>query len=339
MPDGYSPVRMGVVLSVRESAWRTHLEATVAEYPGIVPVVKGNGYGFGRPALAETALDLLERSGSVISHPVPGALAVGTVHEVADIPAAATPHVLTPEMGPLPAGLRSDTVLTVGSIVHVEHLARLGWQGDVTVKLASSMHRYGCTPDELGHLERGLTAARLRAVAYAVHPPLAGDDEQRRHDVTTWLSALDPHLPVIASHLTPATWARLLDDHPDRPFAIRIGTRLWHGNRAALHLGATVNDVRHVSAGTAVGYRQLPVAERGSLVLIGAGTAHGVHPLADGASPFHFAQRRLALVEPPHMHTSMAFVPAGDRCPAAGDVVDVQRPLTQTIVDTVTWLP
>ena len=65
----------------------------------------------------------------------------------------------------------------------------------------------------------------------------------------------------------------------------------------------------------------------GTLVMVGAGTAHGVHPLGDGRSPFHFARRRLDLVEPPHMHTSMVFVPAGDPAPRCGDIVDVQRPL------------
>ena len=71
--------------------------------------------------------------------------------------------------------------------------------------------------------------------------------------------------------------------------------------------------------------------------MVGAGTAHGVHPLDDGRSPFHFARRRLALLEPPHMHTSMVFVPAGEPTPGRGDVVDVQRPLISTVVDEVVW--
>ena len=65
----------------------------------------------------------------------------------------------------------------------------------------------------------------------------------------------------------------------------------------------------------------------GRLVVVGAGTAHGVQPLDDGRSPFHFARQRLALLEPPHMHTSMLYVPTGDSCLGVGDVVDVQRPL------------
>jgi hypothetical protein len=71
--------------------------------------------------------------------------------------------------------------------------------------------------------------------------------------------------------------------------------------------------------------------------MIGAGSANGVGPLPDGRSPFHFERRRLDLLEPPHMHTSMAFVPEGDTAPSIGDRVDLQRPLTTTLVDEYRW--
>ena len=44
------------------------------------------------------------------------------------------------------------------------------------------------------------------------------------------------------------------------------------------------------------------------------------------------------LVEPPHIHVSMAFVPDGDPCPLTGEWVDVQRPLIATQVDRIDWL-
>jgi hypothetical protein len=136
------------------------------------------------------------------------------------------------------------------------------------------------------------------------------------------------------SHLGGEAYASL---PADRPFRIRVGTSLWHGDKSALHLGADVLDVRPVSAGTAAGYHQGAVPSDGHLVMIGAGTANGVTPLADGRSPFHFARNRLALHEGPHMHTSMAFVPAGDPIPGVGDDVDVQRPLHMTTVDEYRW--
>jgi alanine racemase len=102
-----------------------------------------------------------------------------------------------------------------------------------------------------------------------------------------------------------------------------------------LHLGADVVDLRAVRAGDAVGYRATPCPVDGTLVMIAAGTAQGVLPLPDGRSPFHFARHRLALVEAPHMHTSIAIVPRSDPAPEVGDVVDVQRPLTLSLVDRV----
>ncbi len=94
-------------------------------------------------------------------------------------------------------------------------------------------------------------------------------------------------------------------------------------------------DGRPVAAGDRLGYRLAAVPGDGSVVMVSGGTAHGVQPLPDGRSPFHFERRRLALVEPPHMHTSMVFVPAGTPRPEPGDEVDLQRPLTQTWVDAI----
>jgi hypothetical protein len=38
--------------------WHEHLRAEVARNPGLVPVAKGNGYGFTVPLLTRTAADL-----------------------------------------------------------------------------------------------------------------------------------------------------------------------------------------------------------------------------------------------------------------------------------------
>ena len=46
---------MTFTLYVDEHRWRAHLRATVAATPGIVPVIKGNGYGLGNERLAAEA--------------------------------------------------------------------------------------------------------------------------------------------------------------------------------------------------------------------------------------------------------------------------------------------
>ena len=136
------------------------------------------------------------------------------------------------------------------------------------------------------------------------------------------------------SHLAPASYAALPGSHR---YKLRAGTYLWHGDREALHLQAEVLDTRRVVAGTKAGYRLNLVDGDGTLVMIGAGTANGVALLPGDLSPFHFARRRMATIEPPHMHTSMAFVPDGDPAPEVGDWVDLQRPLTMTAIDELVW--
>src|SRR6185295_13140008 len=117
----------------------------------------------------------------------------------------------------------------------------------------------------------------------------------------------------------------------------RLGTALWHGDKSFLQLDADVLAVHPVREGDRAGYQLTEVPGDGHLVLVSAGSAHGVAPLPNGASPFHFARTRLMMLEPPHMHTSMLFVPDDAVSPAVGDRVDVQRPLISTLVDRIEW--
>jgi alanine racemase len=303
-----------VRLTVYSAEWRRHVRSIVDATPGLVPVVKGNGYGFGRRHLAAIAAEFADT------------LAVGTVHELDGLPNGPTPVVLTPA---LEAPEDTHAILTVGSL---EHIAALGsWPGRVIVKLASSMRRFG---GGIGLVEKA-RAAGLGLEGVAIHPPLAGDARHHRAEIERWLDAVDPSLDVWVSHLTPSEYALLPNSHNYR---LRLGTALWHGDKSELRLEASVLHTSTIAAGERAGYR-LGTADRdGTLVIIGAGTANGVHPLTDGRSPFHHERLRLELIEPPHMHTSMAFVPAGDPYPTTGMWVDLQRPLTTTLVDETQWI-
>ena len=304
---------MTVRLSVDRTRWWNHVTDVAADVSGLVPVVKGNGYGFGRAELAALASEL---------SPL---LAVGTVHELASVPAAVTPIVLTPTLQP-PADTRP--VLTIGATAHLEALR--GWAGRVIVKLDSDMHRYGNGIRLVAEAQR----AGLRTVGVAIHPPIAGTDDEHREQIVRRLPEIDPSLDVWVSHLAPDTYDSLPTTHR---YKLRLGTYLWHGDRGALRLEADVLGTRWVRRGTRVGYRQTEVPADGTLLMVGAGTANGVTLLPDGRSPFHYRRERLELVEEPHMHTSMAFVRAGGATPRIGDWLDLQRPLTMTAVDELRW--
>lgn len=323
---------MTVRLTVDERAWAAHVDEVAAADPTLVPVVKGNGYGFGRARLMPHAARLADT------------IAVGTVHEAADVPADRTPLVLTPALH-LPPDLPRGAVLTVGSTTHVDALTAAGWRGRVVVKLASSMHRYGVarTTSPIGTaalpvLLDACHRAGLDVAAAAIHLGLAGDDHSRAAEVRAWLPELPDHLPLSVSHLGPTSLAVLRATAHGRPIRRRVGTGLWHGDKSTLHLGADVLDVHAVAAGATAGYRATAVPGDGWLLVVGAGSAHGVAPLDDGRSPFHHARRRVALLEAPHMHTTMLFLPASDGPPpAVGRWLDLQRPLITTAVDEVRW--
>lgn len=319
---------MTLRLTVDRAAWEHHVESTAAAYGhGLVPVAKGNGYGLGRRTLHE----LVRSAGAPM-------VCVGTVHELHDVPPALTPVVLTPTLA---APTSRRPILTVGDLAHVDALR--GWGGSVLVKLRSSMRRYGAAPGDAATLVAAARAAGLTVEGCAIHLPLAGDDDGRLDEVRGWLPHLEPGIPVWTSHLLPESFHALQAAHPDRNWYVRVGTRLWHGvpRGAFLRLTADVLQVTPVRAGDVAGYRHATVPFDGTLVAVGAGTAHGVTPIDDAdparRSPIHFARRRLALLEGPHMHTSLVLVPSGDPCPAVGDEVDVQRPLTAVAPDEVRW--
>ncbi len=320
---------MTLRLTVDRAAWRAHVDGVRDAVEHLVPVVKGNGYGFGRAALVAEA--------SRWAH----TLAVGTVHEAADVPGSLGTDVvcLTPALR-VPGELGPHVVPTVARPVHVAGLASAARGRRVAVKLASSMRRYGALPHELAELVDAVGAAGAEVHSFVLHTPLSRPgptEDAALAEARAWLAHLDPAVPLSVSHLAPAAFARLQDEHPRRRLALRLGTALWHGDKTALHLGADVIDTRPVRAGEPAGYRGVPVAADGTLVMVGAGSAHGVAPHLDGRSPLHFGRRRLVLHEPPHMHTTMALVERGAPTPEPGDVVDVQRPLITVSPDEVVW--
>lgn len=285
----------------------------VASVPGLIPVVKGNGYGFGITTLAAIAADLSDT------------IAVGTVHELGGLPPSVRVVVLTPTMT---APKSTAAILTVGSSEHIAALT--GWQGSVIVKLTSDMNRFG-GPSLLVEQAR---SCGLSVIGVSIHPSLAATENERVEMISAILKTVDVETEVWLSHLSPSAYSTL---PTDRRFRLRLGTHLWHGARQTLHLEADVLAVREVTAGEKAGYRLTPIAADGTLLMIGAGSANGVAALPDGRSPFHLDRVRLPMLEPPHMHTSMVLLNKGARVPDIGTWVDLQRPLTMTAVDCLRW--
>ena len=315
---------MTLQLTVRRDDWLQHVHSTAAVLGDIVPVVKGNGYGFSRQVLVQHALSMSQQ------------IAVGSVFELHDVPSSHEVIVLTPIVTPH-SPIPDNALLTVGSPAHVDALVASGFRGRVLIKLRSSMMRFGATRKEIPALLDKVRDAGLRHEGWSIHPPLPQEHLDHATEVGSAISHLPDSLPIYVSHLTSHSLGQLRSAHVGRKIVVRSGTELWLGDKSMVSLSADVLDA-HVGVSGSAGYRLNPLPHGATLVIIGAGSAHGISLLPNEQSPFHFQRRRLTLLEPPHMHSSMVVVPSGESVPSVGSFVDVQQPMTRVTADAIDWV-
>jgi len=334
-------------LNVDGDRWRAHLRRVADGQPGLVPVAKGNGYGFGLARLARKADWLGVET-----------LAVGTYEELPEV-ADRYPGdlvVLTPwrpfaDPGTLAAKHRHRVVHTVGRPADLDALLAVEPGARVVLERLTSMKRHGFSgPD----LRTALT--RTRSEGVAVHLPLA--EGAHLAEVEAVLAEAGDVRQLWVSHLTDDELAALRTAHPGVRVRPRIGTDLWLGDREALTVTSTVLDVHPVAKGEAFGYRGRAAPKDGHLLVVSGGTAHGIgleSPMSgsglrdraatvargglDAAgkvrSPFWVDGEQRLFAEPPHMQASMLFLPGGATVPAVGDTVDARVRYTATTFDRV----
>jgi alanine racemase len=340
---------MSFELHVDTARWRRGLRTLVDATPGLVPVIKGNGYGLGR--------DLLAAESATLGR---DAIAVGTYAEVPDAleAFAGDVMVLTPWRP-----FFSDVVLhervvhTVGRVEDVAALAALPGPTRIVLEGETSMARHGLDRHELAAAVAAL--GDLRVEGFAIHLPMAGANLP---EAERWAAALEASqvdtTTLFVSHLTAAELGQLRERRPQLDVRPRIGTGLWLGDLGALSVRATVLDRHLVARGERVGYRQRAVPRDGHLLVIAGGTSHGIgleapkastgvvqrgKQLAKGGleaaglslSPFTIAGRQRWFVEPPHMQASMVFLPASVDAPEIGDDVDVAVRFTTATFDAI----
>ncbi len=334
---------MPLTLYVDGPLWRDHLKATAVASPGLVPVIKGNGYGFAVASLARRA----EWLGC-------DTVAVGTYREVGEVAKRFRGDivVMEPWRPFIETPTSSHVIHTIGRDCDLRDLAARLERPRVVLEGLTSMRRHGFEVGERVSAQR--SAGGVRIEGHALHLPLGGGHVR---EAERWLADA-PAGRWFVSHLEGDELAQLQQRHPDLVLRPRVGTGLWLGERRALAPRATVQDVHPVRRGDRVGYRQRAAARNGHVLVVAGGTAHGIGleapPAAASArsragsvarggllavgralSPFAVAGRRRWFVEPPHMQVSMIFLPNGIRPPAIGDELDVQVRYTTTTFDEV----
>jgi hypothetical protein len=260
----------------------------------------------------------------------------------------------------------------------------------------TSMRRFGMTEDEVASaisaLRPLLESGAVVLEGLALHLPIATPEHPRIgsmamlrsdgvppepmvlgsarvHEVVAW-GLLWPSLLSSLSGVQDAgaLWVSHLEDGesrdvraalPDLPLRLRVGTRLWLGDRGALQARGTVLAVHATSEAQAAGYHQRRAPRDGHIVVVSGGTSHGVAMTAprparnvrqraaaagSGAleaagrfrSPFHLPTGGHAwFLEPPHMHVSMLRIPRGIIPPPTGEFLDCDVRFTTVVPDVI----
>ncbi len=309
---------MSLVLHVDGERWRAAHDRFVADHPGVVPVIKGNGYGFGRDLLCA------EAPGSGVPM-----VAVGTYAELPSALAAFGGDVLV--MEPFRAAIHSGLpdlahrrlVHTVTKRADLEACAPCSPDARVVVEGLTSMNRFGAPAADVGELAADGGRRGRDAAPAARHRPRGGD--RRLHRRRPRGAAL-VRLPRVGGRARDAR-----ERHTRLELLPRIGTDLWYADPGSYAVRAHVLDVRPVAKGTRVGYRQRPLPPGTSsssaaarrtaspwrarrrlrrpgsrAIAVAEGVLEAAHRVR---SPFTVSGTMPRFAEPPHMQCSLLALP------------------------------
>lgn len=385
---------MSFTLTVDTLRWRDSVDAVHGAVTRagatLVPVVKGNGYGLGQAPLAREAA----RLGA-------DAIAVGTIFEVDEVMHESLADVIVLEpfeprdavaaRAWWEASQRWDAgrlVRTVSSADALQALVTGPGSVRVLLEVATSMHRFGMDEHTLVSLlhdhdiRAALSSGHVQVLGLSLHLPIeqpavatptgvtAGTARVRevvrwaglwQDETAVWPGTHAPASNVWVSHLQDDEIADVTRSLDSADLKVRIGTRLWLGQRSALTAAGTVLGVTPLAEGTRVGYRQRTGPKDGSLVVVSGGTAHGIglsaptpgvsvrqrlvtastgalDAVGRAMSPFTWAGRQRWFAEPPHQHHSMLWLPSGCVVPAVGDVMTAEVRFTTSHFDQVLGL-
>ena len=340
---------MSLILHVTAEKWRTHLATVVANSEAqVVPVIKGNGYGFGIKVLAQEAKDL--------NLPI---VAVATVAEAQEIQSVFPGEILL-----LSPSAHSESEKVIHTISPHSSVFSAKMQKRFVLELLSPIHRHGFSVSDLGNaLDKYSKSGKCEGIA--IHLPIdqktsASDwiDKNLRSITERGIATTEFNNSVWVSHISKKYLKKLTKNWPEIIWKIRIGTDLWLGDRGALKVKAQVLDLHAIDKPTAVGYRQYRVG-RGWLVIASGGTSHGIGleiatPKRDflsqlktltksflnlfgwDPSPFSWNGKNLEFAEAPHMHLSLLTL-KGKAAPKISSEIDVEVRFTATKFDQVVF--
>ncbi|MDN5804971.1 MAG: alanine racemase, partial [Microlunatus sp.] len=229
----------GVSLRLDVDAWRRHLRVVSESTPGIVPVAKGNGYGFGLPRLALEAQNL---GADTIAVGLPAEVALVRDGFAGDI-------VIMMPWRPdddLARELLADPRV-ISTVSRVEDLAAITTLTEnaaskprVIMEVRTSMQRHGVRPDDLVTVRGRLDAITFEG--WTIHLPLLDRGRYLEAERLARAALATVAAPLWISHLPAAdatTLAKQLGGagREPVPMRLRVGTRLWLGDPGSVSTG------------------------------------------------------------------------------------------------------
>jgi alanine racemase len=292
-------------LAVDSVKFRGHLVSVMNNYAAagaeLVPVVKGNGYGFGRRLLAQEA----SRLGC-------NRIAIGTVWELGQTLADFAGEILVLE----PFNSADDSAVAQWRD-HLEHNAariivtvsnvdlaavRSAGAKNIYLEGKTSLSRFGI----LHHDMQSITNFHdLNVLGLSLHLPIV--QPASKVDATTEISSafdgatlsqtmtetwnwivlyqelatkfsLPKHLSL--SHISEEqvkSLKKMMQSYNfDLAIDVRVGTKLWLGAPSSLQASGTVLQIHEITHKQTVGYQQTEAGNNKRLIIVSGGTAHGV---------------------------------------------------------------
>jgi alanine racemase len=292
-------------LTVDSTKFRGHLVSVMNNYAAagaeLVPVIKGNGYGFGRRILAQEA----SRLGC-------NRIAIGTVWELGQTLADFSGEILVLE--PFNAAdesavaqwrdhLEHNAARIIVTVSNVDLAAvRSAGAKNVYLEGKTSLSRFGI----LHHDMQSVTSFNdLNVLGLTLHLPIV--QPASKVDATTEISSafdgatlsqamtetwnwivlyqelatkfsLPKHLSL--SHISEdqvKSLKKMMQSYNfDLAIDVRVGTKLWLGEPSSLQASGTVLQIHEITHKQTVGYQQTETGNNKRLIVVSGGTAHGV---------------------------------------------------------------
>ena len=292
---------MAFTLNINGDKWRIHSRSvvnaiTTASGTSPVPVVKGNGYGIGQELLGATAMELGADT-----------IAVGTVYEIESVVSVTQGDIVVLQpFDSRDAGAAAKwseiskkfysgrIIRTVASLEAINELITGSSGVRVIIEARSSMVRFGLTEPELigalgnTDIRAALATGQFFIEGISVHLPIErSSPDSHAAEVMRWAGLWEaetavweghsPPAPVIwVSHCSDAELSTIRQSVSELIVRMRVGTRLWLGDRSTLSASGTVLAVHPLSEGAKVGYRQRRAGKNATLVVVSGGTANGI---------------------------------------------------------------